>query len=280
MEGANYTDGDVSGMEYNMYFPEVKESIIKATMGFYRHCDDEDNVIRENLIRSLFNCRVIWEGWFHDGMTFNPSGHPLTTFFNCMVIRYWKRYTYYTVQLETVGSLVEYQYDKYNRLIVMGDDSVEATHRDIKDWYLPGEAAKVAKRFGITVTTALKDTDFKPKATLQECDFLKRKFDLTKEGVPIPKLDQTSIETSLLYVKGRHSTEARNSCVDAALCEAYYHGQEYFFRVRDCLNLIKRKKRLNDLIVNNFNYYAQRQAEAYCCSDQQLDLSGTYAEFF
>jgi hypothetical protein len=279
-EKANYNDGDVSGMEYNMYFPEVKESIIKATMGFYRNCNNEDNVIRENLIRSLFNCRVIWDGYFHDGMTFNPSGHPLTTYFNCMVIRYWKRYTYYTVQLETIGSLIEYPYAKWNRLIVMGDDSVEATHESIKDWYLPGEAAKVAKRFGITVTTAVKDTNFTPKDTLQECDFLKRKFDMTKHGVPIPKLEQTSIETSLLYVKGRHSSEARNSCVDAALCEAYYHGKEYFYRVRDTIMRAKKRIRLSDLIVHDYNYYAQRQAEAYCSTEGVVNCVDTYAGFF
>lgn len=279
-ESANYNDGDVSGMEYNMYFPEVKESIIKSTMGFYRGCDETDNTIRENLIRSLFNCRVIWEGYFHDGMTFNPSGHPLTTFFNCMVIRYWKRYTYYTVQLESIGSLIEFPYNRWNELIVMGDDSVEATHIDIYEWYKPLYAAEVADRFGITITTATKDREFKRKNRLDECDFLKRKFEVTKYGVPIPKLEQTSIETSLLYVKGRHSTEARNSCVDAALCEAYYHGKDYFYRVRDAIMKTKKRKRLSDLIVNNFNYYAQRQAEAYCDTESIIDYSGTYAEFF
>jgi len=280
MEGANYNDGDVSGMEYNMYFPEVKDSIIKATMAFYRRCDAEDNIIRENLVKSLFNCRVIWDNWFHDGMTFNPSGHPLTTYFNCMVIRYWKRYTFYTIQLETHGSLIEFQYAKYNRLIVMGDDSVEAIHRDIKDWYLPGEAAKVAGRFGIVMTTATKDTDFKPKTSLQECDFLKRKFDVSDVGTPIPKLDKISIQTSLMYVKGRHSTEARNSCVDAALCEAYYHGEDYFFQIRDCIVQIKKRKRLNDLIVHHYDYYAQRQAEAYCGTAPDMSLYATYSDFF
>jgi hypothetical protein len=280
MEGAVYNDGDVSGMEYNMYFPEVKESIIKATMSFYKKCNVDDNIIRENLIKSLFNCRVIWEDWFHDGMTFNPSGHPLTTYFNCMVIRYWKRYTFYTIQYREFKSLISFQYSRYNRLIVMGDDSVEATHKDIANWYLPGEAAKVAGEFGIVMTTASKDTDFKPKYTLQECDFLKRKFDMTSTGVPRPMLDKTSIETSLLYVRGRHSTEARNSCVDAALCEAYYHGPEYFHRVRDCLAHLKRRKRLSDLILHGYNYYAQRQAEAYFDDSQEIDESGTYAEFF
>jgi hypothetical protein len=84
----------------------------------------------------------------------------------------------------------------------------------------------------------------------------------------------------LFYVKGRHSTEARNSTVDAALREAYYHGKEYFFRLRDTITLVKKKKRLTDLEVKNWNYYAQCQAEAYCDTDAIVDYEGTYAQFF
>jgi hypothetical protein len=37
---------------------------------------------------------------------------------------------------------------------------------------------------------------------------------------------------------------------------------------------------LSDLILHGYNYYAQRQAEAYFDDSQEIDESGTYAEFF
>jgi len=280
-EGSRKIDKDVKGMEYNMYYPETKESVIECIMGFYLNFDEEENIIRRNLLRSLFNCEVIWQGFFHKGFDFNPSGHPMTTLFNCIVLRWWTRYIFYEIMLEHCGSLVAAKYSEECDLVTFGDDSVEAVGVRVQDWYTPEKFAEVGDRYGVTFTTAHKDRNWKFTTDLTDCDFIKRSFGETPEGIPIPRLEKTSIQTSLLFVKGKHSPEARQSTVDAALLEAHFWGREYYNRLRGCIVQAKKRKRLDSLDIKYFEYFAQMRAEMYMTeSIPETVTEGTYSAFF
>ena len=280
-QGSRKIDKDVKGMEYNMYYPETKESVIECIMGFYLHFDKEENIIRRNLLRSLFNCEVIWQGYFHKGFDFNPSGHPMTTLFNCIVLRWWTRYIFYEIMLEDFGSLVAAKYSEECDLVTFGDDSVEAVGTRVQKWYTPERFAEVGDRYGVTFTTASKDRNWIFTTNLTDCNFIKRCFEETEHGIPIPRLEKTSIQTSLLFVKGKHSPEARQSTVDAALLEAHFWGREYFNRIRGCILQAKKRKRLFDLDVKYYEYFSQMRAEMYMQDDLPETITEhTYSEFF
>jgi hypothetical protein len=196
-------------------------------------------------------------------MNYNPSGHPMTALLNSYVIRWWKRYTYYALMKKNLNSLICGSYSKYNKLIVLGDDSIEGSHPHVHEWYTPEASAAICSEFGIVMTNAQKTTEWKDKWNLEECDFLRRKFDLDEDGIPLPVLDKTSIETTLFYCRGRNTVDSRQSVCDSVLMEAHYHGEEYFERVRRVFTETKKWKKLSSLEIKTFRWFQIQRYEMF-----------------
>ncbi|DAZ91064.1 TPA_asm: polyprotein [Boehmeria nivea secovirus] len=155
-----------------------------------------------------------------------PSGIPLTVILNSMMNEILIRY-YYKACFRS-EPILRNSFKNFVSLAVYGDDNLISVSSAIKETFNGKFLQEAMAKDGITITDGVDKTlPTLAFRQIEQCDFLKRKFILNKEGVFVGPLEKASLWGQLHYVRERHSekieaylTNAENVCR-----ELYLHGK-------------------------------------------------------
>lgn len=127
-----------------------------------------------------------------------------------------------------------YDFDKYVRLFVYGDDSIFAVHPEMAKYFNMRTLAYAFQEYlGWIYTDSSKSVELtKEFITIDEAVFLSRKFRKTMHGVFAP-LDKISIENMLMWTEDEDNF--RSTCLNA-LIEAFHHGEAYYDEIKEIIN--------------------------------------------
>lgn len=180
--------------------------------------------------------RILWmEVWnsFHaSGLTLFqwiaklPSGHPLTTIINTLVVMILMRLSFMVVYgTESIG--------EFNRVVILavyGDDNVVNIHPDIAEHFNQRTLMEIMPQFGYTYTSENKEDDPPPTRRLDEVTFLKRHFRVDSlVGRTVAPLDlQTILEIPMWTKSGGASLEITKDNVVTAVEELSLHNPDTF----------------------------------------------------
>nr|UNY42143.1 MAG: polyprotein 1 [Picornavirales sp.] len=154
----------------------------------------------------------------------NPSGNPMTTVVNCIVNFMYHWWCYRKITGETSLS----SFNKKVGFTCFGDDVLYSTNEDITG-YTFNEIAKWMKVLQQDYTTALKTTGDVPRKTIDEVQFLKRKFVKYSTLKYLAPLEPESIEQQFNYTNiGESDIEAMTTQIEEACVEAALHSKEYY----------------------------------------------------
>jgi hypothetical protein len=197
----------------------------------------------------------------------HPSGHYLTTLFNCVVIFTIHRYAY--TELVDVN---EYPWHENVRLKVYGDDSLGCVHDRVKDWYNMRTIQPFFAMFGMIYTDPAKREDFPPFIAREDANFLGRGFRPTPTMMCAP-LNLDAIYGMVHWVRTESLTVdvALDTNIKCALMEMYHHGEEAFVKFRNLLYLegIKRDYVSQSLVgPYDYAYFYEYHCKCYTnCDD-------------
>lgn len=154
----------------------------------------------------------------------NTSGNPLTTGLNSFCNFMFHYYAFTTI---TGVEDIKLFLDK-TRLYTVGDDAISTVSPDLVGKYnYPAVAKILTTDFHQKITTADKHSTYVTRP-VTECEFLKRKFKLTDQGVVGP-LATTSIEKQFNYTKiDPEETGTFVMALSEQLLEACVHGEAYY----------------------------------------------------
>lgn len=161
----------------------------------------------------------------------NPSGHPLTVIVNSIVNSLYMRYVY-----KTLNPLNECTSFKKNvHLFTYGDDNIMGVARGA-DWFNHTAIQAALAKIGVEYTMAEKEAGSVPFISIDECQFLKRKWRFEPEvDAYLCPLDEASIIKSLTVWLPSSSIDEYKQMVavmSSACCEYFFYGRETFERHR------------------------------------------------
>lgn len=165
----------------------------------------------------------------------NPSGHPLTTIINCIVNIMYMMIAVKEIERDTGKSEVDYDnfFDSFS-LLTYGDDNIGSSRLD----YINHTAISDAlAHFGVPYTMADKESKSRPFISIEEADFLKRRFIMGtyKPGVVQAPLSEASILKSLSICTRSRSIMFEQQCaeiLDSACREYFQYGKKKFLEKR------------------------------------------------
>jgi len=158
----------------------------------------------------------------------NPSGQALTVVINGIVNCLYMRYCYVSLSPELVDPLRSW--NDSIALITYGDDNNIGVSQECP-WFNHTAIARVLADCNITYTMADKERQSVPFISIEEVDFLKRKYRYEPElGAVVAPLEIASIHKMLMIgVLSQLTPEAQAIAVArSALDEAFFHGKEVF----------------------------------------------------
>lgn len=159
----------------------------------------------------------------------NPSGHNLTVYVNGIVNSLLHRMGFFDAYPQIART-----FRSCATLVTYGDDAAGSTKKCYPKYNMNALKAFFAAH-GIAITMADKEAEFTNYISMNECDFLKRKFVYDKDfGCVVGPLAEASIHKSLCSIlKSKAVSPAEVSA--ANLCGAaesyFFHGRKEFDRV-------------------------------------------------
>lgn len=172
-----------------------------------------------------------------------PSGHPLTTLFNC----FWN-WMMHLIAFEELTGIPMNLFFAYVMLCVYGDDDLVSVVDAMKDKYNAKTYSEFWKKYNVHYTNANKYGDIKPFEQPEDVNFLSRGWGKIKVGAQymlVSQLNKDSIENSVAWSTDPTDYEKVESTLRAALYEAARWGPEYFHdfkrRLIECNNQSKIK---------------------------------------
>jgi hypothetical protein len=153
-----------------------------------------------------------------------PSGHPLTTIINLIVVQVLIRMSYAKI----MGNLLDF----HQKVVVVsyGDDNVGSIHSSIIDRFNQITIADAMKDFGFEYTDENKSETMQPFRSIQEVSFLKRGFryeNVLRKFVAPLELD-TILEIPMWTKSGSRSLTIAKDNVDCCLRELAIHPENIF----------------------------------------------------
>lgn len=152
----------------------------------------------------------------------NPSGNPLTVFINNITNSLSLRMFWYTLYSE--------KFQRNVHIICYGDDIVGSVKSGFSGFNMCSYRDWIGM-YGLKVTAADKDSELKPYARFKELDFLKRKFEWSKELQRyVGPIQESSIYRSLCQYMKSDTDEMliAASNIDGALDEWFLHGRNVY----------------------------------------------------
>lgn len=221
----NTWPGRVVAGDYKAYDKTISAQLILHAFQVIIHLCEKSNNYTPEEIRGLWSIafdtafpNVVFNGTVVELNGSNPSGHPLTVIINgligCILLR--------VVWLDQGYPLAEFRSNVH--LIVYGDDNAINVHP--KYDFSHTKIQEGLKRYGFEYTMADKTSGSVPFLSIENCDFLKRKFVLLPSGVVLCPLDKKSVVRMLSFRSGStlDDLEHLKEVLIAAVAEAFQHG--------------------------------------------------------
>jgi hypothetical protein len=138
---------------------------------------------------------------------------------------------------------LRWTFDEFVSLAIYGDDSGGSVHEAVRAWFNMLSLREFFGRyFSLDYTTSAKNEVTEPFISLDDLEFLKRKFILhtvDDKTMVMPAIDKESIYSSFLW-KERKGTQLeqlealRQSC-ESAMQESFYHGEKFYHEMYSML---------------------------------------------
>jgi hypothetical protein len=164
--------GDFSGFDANEV-PQIHWQILNIINHWY--ADGPVNArVRRVLWMELVNSKHVYKDVVYEWHMSLPSGHPLTTIVNTMYNCIAYRYCWFA--FHNFDSLMLWDFDKYIRMIALGDDSVFVVHPHYSINFNETTVGHFMALLGLTYTSENKGELATVLRPLLETTFLKRGF--------------------------------------------------------------------------------------------------------
>ncbi len=185
----------------------------------------------------------------------NPSGHPLTVIINSLANSLYMRYCYCV--LNPAKECVTFKENV--ALMTYGDDNIMSVH-DRASWFNHTAIQTTLDTIGVQYTMADKEAASVPYISIDETSFLKRKWVWNDEvGAMLAPLESKSIFRMLSWRLKTDRAEALDyqDRFTSALLESFFHGREFFNKVRDFLIFENERHQLlvEPSIFHTWDYY-------------------------
>jgi len=264
--GKNVVAGDFSNFDGTLS-AAVLWKCLDLIQDFYQGTEEEAFIRRRlwiDIVHSVHTTKGVMYMWNHS----QPSGCPITATLNSLYHSLVARYVY-------VLCARKYQPDatsltNFNNKVAhanYGDDDVYNIDESIIDWYNQITMAEMFQTIGMTYTDELKTGELVKARSLDEIQFLKRKFrwDDNQSRYRAPLSLDTILEMAR-WVKGKknHWTLAQET-LQEALYEAAEHERSVFEDVVRKLEPARRlvNKRL-PCPASTYDAYQESQLWKYC----------------
>jgi len=173
----------------------------------------------------------------------NPSGNPLTVVINTMVGFQYLSIAYFNLALKN-GIVPRYRDFKRDIwLNVFGDDFTISMNEFTAQWYNTRAISQFLGEYGFDLTPATKSGEHEDKR-LDELQFLKRKWvksDLYPHRYKAPIDENTIYEYTNWIRRSPDNDEQTIIQLETALVECHMHGQSFYGRFREELNLYSKE---------------------------------------
>jgi len=196
----------------------------------------ENRLIRSVLFEEICNARVLVRGelvqWDHS----QPSGNPGTVIFNSLFNQIVMRYAYLMCK-EAEGLPRILDFTENVSMQTFGDDNCLNISENVIDWYNQLTITEALSTIGLTYTDEAKTGELVTHRTLQDIAYLKRGFERDQNGYFQGPLDKNTVLEMTNWIRGLKTdgtTETYENC-EAAIREAYFHGESFFNEVHSRL---------------------------------------------
>ncbi len=227
---ANHFTGDYSGFDTST--PRV---LVYAIIDKINELADDGEVnqrTRRNIIRFVLNRYLISDGVLYEIHGGTPSGFAPTVMINSVVNEFYLKWSWIGLLKEAgyANQATLYAFHEATEISLYGDDNFVSVATPVASVYNLTTISNFLGRIGVKLGDGAKTGTIKPFIPLEEVDFLKRQFvaDSGSTAILCP-LKKISIEERLFYVRGgQDEIAALELNIATALCEAFFHGKEYF----------------------------------------------------
>lgn len=249
------TDNMIAG-DYAAFDKSMPAEMILAAfdiliwMGRTAGFTSEDILIMTGIAEDTAFPLVDFDGDLIQFLGSNPSGHPLTVIINGLANSLYMRYCYFVLSPD--DSVENFKRDV--RLMTYGDDNI-AGIRPGASWYNHTAIQSTLADIGVTYTMADKEAKSVPYISIDQCDFLKRKWRWDADvGAYLAPLDEESIEKSLLRVVQSKTISPESQAVavmESAHAEYFFYGREVFEEKAQMFKRVVKKCGLEPYVSDN-----------------------------
>ncbi|ATA66953.1 polyprotein, partial [Lettuce secovirus 1] len=230
---ANHFNGDYSGFDTG-----TPRDLLVAIADMISDiaCDGcENKIVRRNLMRMAVDRRILVGSEIYSVKGGTPSGFALTVIVNSLVNQFYLMLSWRLIVRKVSPSMMPYRIMKTHvTFSVYGDDNVVSFDNQVRDAYNLVTIAETLKQFGITLSDGKKTGILEKWTTIDNIDFLKRKWVLSNGVGFLCPLEKSAIEERLFWI--RQSDDCLENLDDnthSALMEAFHHGIGYFQFLRN-----------------------------------------------
>lgn len=228
-DGPDLLAGDFGNFDASIS-SETISAITDRIVDLFPEQTEKERNIRRCILYMMNRTYHIYSGRILQWYNGNPSGCPMTSELNTIVVNVVMRYSYH----RTFGNLEDFHRLVY--LIAYGDDHIISRHHSIRDTWTPEKIVSDLANLGMTLTDADKTGPPRPKA-LHEVEFLKRKFQTHKGWCECP-LDFNTIQEMILWTKTTDRVAVEIERCENALYEAAYHSPERYALIQRHIGLL------------------------------------------
>lgn len=252
-KGTKVIAGDFSNFDGTLHV-EILHRLVEIINDWYNDTE-EDKQVRKILWREILNsihiCRDTVYMWTHS----QPSGCPLTAVLNSMYNAIACRYVWMLITKGTIHHSMR-EFRKHVCMVSYGDDNLLNVSDEAIEFFNQLTMAEAFSTFGMTYTDETKSGNMLPFKTLEEVQYLKRKFvyDDARMLYDAPLDLNTVLEIPNWIRKSPNDEEATQSNVEGAAFELSLHGQEIFDEWTMKLEQACRAKNLFPQILTFYEY--------------------------
>jgi hypothetical protein len=238
-------------------------SLLDIVERFYQGTE-EDKLVRRTMWLDIVNSVHVSGNHLYMWSHSQPSGCPITALLNSLYHSVSARYVYIVcARLHSPEHISLLDFDRFVAHNNYGDDDLWNISEEIVSWFNQETISEAYLTIGMTYTDELKSGKMIPTRTLDEVQFLKRKFryDRRQARYRCP----LSMDTILEMAMWMHGTKNVKEMVGDTLAEAVYelsqHDEatfnEYFPRFQEAQKIIP-------VAFCTYNEYQEVELYRYC----------------
>nr|QKN89035.1 MAG: polyprotein [Iflaviridae sp.] len=249
---------NVSTLDYSNFGPGlnarvcqiVTDLIVEWTEQFVAGVDRNE---MDMLMAELVNSYHIVSSTVYSQNSGSPSGNALTTVINSLVNMFYILTAWEALVGGTVlskGKLVWEEFKRCVCLVVYGDDLI-MTVKDYEDIFNTKTITEWFQNYDITATDASKTKDVVKYTSLNDAEFLKRKFVWhPHRQVYMSQLREETIKATTQWVwSSANRDEATRVNCEVALMNAHGHGPEKYEEIRARINAALARRKIDPLTI-------------------------------